>query len=128
MQTFEWTDSYVTHLSAVDAQHQHLVDLINQLGRSLGASDLNRTLEDRVAQRTEALKKANQELKALSLTDALTGLPNRRHARLLLETLWQQSKENGQPVTALRIDADNFKEVNDTHGYGAGDMVLIEHE
>jgi len=87
--------------------------------------DLNQTLEARVAERTEELSQANKELKALSLTDALTGLANRRHAILLLETLWTESREHGEPISALMIDADYFKQVNDNYGHDAGDDVLI---
>lgn len=123
--------AYAEHERQQDAAIEPLMGALNQLVQQLSARnrdlvELNHTLEDRVAQRTEELQKANQELKALSLTDVLTGLPNRRHAMLLLDTLWQESEKTGRPVAALMIDADNFKEVNDTHGHDAGDMVLIE--
>jgi hemerythrin len=101
--------------------------LLGQLSaRNKDLVDLNQSLEERVAQRTQELSKANAELKTLSLTDVLTGLSNRRHAMILLDALWKESDENGRPLSALMIDADNFKEVNDTYGHDAGDHVLIE--
>jgi len=123
--------AYAQNERQQDAAIEPLMGALNQLVQQLSARnrdlvELNRTLEDRVAQRTQALERANQELKALSLTDVLTGLPNRRHAMLLLDTLWQESDQTGKPVAALMIDADNFKTVNDTYGHDAGDTVLIE--
>ena len=88
--------------------------------------ELNNSLEDKVALRTEELAKVNNHLKELSLTDVLTGLANRRHAIWYLSTLWDESVENDTPLTCLMIDADHFKEVNDTYGHNAGDLVLIE--
>ena len=108
-----------------------LLSALNRMLRQLSERnqelvELNETLEARVAERTEELSKANEELKALSLTDVLTGLSNRRHAMKLLETLWNESHEQGIPISALMIDADNFKQVNDNYGHDAGDDVLVE--
>ncbi|MEE4637924.1 MAG: bacteriohemerythrin [Wenzhouxiangella sp.] len=101
--------------------------LLGQLAaRNQDLVELNQSLEARVAHRTEELSKANTELKALSLTDVLTGLSNRRHAMMLLDALWKESDENAKPLSALMIDADHFKEVNDTYGHDAGDQVLTE--
>lgn len=107
-------------LSALNRMLQQLSERNQEL------VDLNRTLEARVAERTEELSRANQELKALSLTDALTGLSNRRHAMLQLDTLWTEARERGVPISALMIDADYFKQVNDQYGHDAGDDVLVE--
>ena len=92
--------------------------------RSKRLAQLNRELEDKVAERTRELSKANQHLEELALTDVLTGLPNRRYAIRQLEELWNESLQSGAPLTCMMIDADHFKEVNDTYGHDAGDNVL----
>ncbi len=56
--------------------------------------------------------------------DALTGLPNRR---MLFDTLTQEitvATRRGRPVSVIMVDLDNFKDLNDTHGHQAGDLVL----
>lgn len=83
-------------------------------------------LEKKVRERTEELHRANQELIEISLTDALTGLSNRRHALQQLKTLWEESTRSGNPLSVMMIDADHFKEINDTCGHDAGDFVLSE--
>jgi len=87
---------------------------------------LNQSLEEKVAQRTKELSKANLHLEELSLTDVLTGLPNRRHAMRYLASVWKESTQSELPLVCMMIDADHFKEVNDTFGHDAGDVVLIE--
>jgi len=114
-----------------DAAIEPLINALNGLLAQLAARnrellELNRSLEQRVAERTRALSEANDRLQALSLEDSLTGLSNRRHAMMQLETLWSESRKQNKPLAALMIDADCFKSVNDTHGHDAGDAVLIE--
>ena len=57
--------------------------------------------------------------------DALTGVPNRRTLEVRLAEECARSERSGAPMTALIIDADHFKQVNDTHGHDAGDRVLV---
>jgi len=87
---------------------------------------LNRSLEEKVAERTIAILEANRHLEELALTDVLTGLPNRRHAMRSLAALWEESIQAQTPLVCMMIDADHFKEVNDTYGHDAGDVVLCE--
>jgi len=70
------------------------------------------------------LADANAELLALSSTDRLTGLPNRRAYDTRLADLWQLSGERSQPISAIMVDVDHFKRLNDTHGHPYGDRVL----
>lgn len=103
---------------------QGLFAKLSERNRQL--AHLNQTLEARVVARTRELSEANRQLEVLSLTDYLTGLPNRRHAMKLLKALWNESTLNGTPLACMMIDADDFKGVNDVYGHDCGDLVLIE--
>ncbi len=92
--------------------------------RNKALRKLNRTLEERVAERTEELVKANEVLEKISITDHLTELPNRRFAMVQLQLLFDEAISASQPLSCLMVDADGFKEVNDTYGHDAGDIVL----
>lgn len=94
--------------------------------RNRELKELNRSLEEKVHERTKELLQANEQLEHLALTDALTGLPNRRHAMRQLRLLWDEAKNENVSLCCLMIDADGFKEVNDTWGHDAGDIVLQE--
>ncbi|MBB3772113.1 diguanylate cyclase (GGDEF)-like protein [Angulomicrobium tetraedrale] len=59
----------------------------------------------------------------LATHDAMTGLINRSRFMELLEAAMQEPGSTGALIT---LDLDNFKEINDTHGHGAGDVVLRE--
>jgi diguanylate cyclase (GGDEF)-like protein len=65
------------------------------------------------------------ELSRLSLTDALTGLPNRRRFEAEMARAWNGPSDPARPRALLVIDADHFKAVNDRHGHSVGDTVLI---
>jgi two-component system, cell cycle response regulator len=61
-----------------------------------------------------------------AITDALTGLHNRRYMESHLGTLVEQSALRGKPISILVLDIDFFQAINDTHGHAAGDDVLKE--
>ncbi|MBT3203717.1 MAG: diguanylate cyclase [Gammaproteobacteria bacterium] len=114
-----------------DSATEPLLKALNSLFHQVSARNkdllkLNQTLEAKVAERTKALSDANIHLEELALTDTLTDLPNRRHAMRLLDALWTESIQNNKPLSCMMIDADHFKEVNDTYGHDAGDVVLKE--
>jgi len=62
--------------------------------------------------------------RALSHSDPLTGLYNRRHLVEQAPRLWRQARRDGMRVTAMVLDLDHFKRLNDAHGHAAGDAVL----
>jgi diguanylate cyclase (GGDEF)-like protein len=83
-----------------------------------------RTLEAVVAARTGELAESNAKLAALSLTDGLTGLTNRRGFDAGLADGWARAKRSGEPVTLAMLDVDHFKLYNDAYGHQAGDQCL----
>lgn len=70
------------------------------------------------------LKQANQVADHMARTDELTGINNRRAFMELGEQTTHLCQRQGKPLSALLIDVDHFKQVNDTHGHSAGDRVL----
>ncbi len=66
----------------------------------------------------------NRKLRTASLTDPLTGLPNRRHAMNRIDSEWKATERNGIPFSVIMLDIDNFKRVNDDYGHDVGDVVL----
>ena len=61
-----------------------------------------------------------------SITDALTGLHNRRYMEGHLKTLVEEAVASGRPLSMLIADIDFFKQINDTYGHDCGDNVLRE--
>ena len=71
-------------------------------------------------------KESQGELEKLSLTDALTGLYNRRHLMGTLASEVQRSRRLRRAFSVLLADVDRFKQYNDTHGHLAGDAALVK--
>lgn len=85
-----------------------------------------RELEQRVAERTEALALANARLRELALRDPLTALANRAALYAHLLEALQRAGSGGPPVAVMMIDLDGFKAVNDRLGHETGDRLLME--
>ena len=62
----------------------------------------------------------------LASIDGMTGLYNRRHFMELAEGAFAHAQRVGQPMVALMIDVDHFKQINDVHGHAVGDRVLTD--
>ncbi|MEA3642571.1 MAG: GGDEF domain-containing protein [Lamprobacter sp.] len=75
-------------------------------------------------QRNRLFKRMNAELSRLSMTDALTGLLNRRAIDTLLVQECARCQRTGHPLTVLIFDIDHFKRINDQYGHPQGDQVL----
>jgi GGDEF domain-containing protein len=98
--------------------------IAGQLAVSLDNVMLYASLERKVAERTEALAAANAQLAFLSLTDAMTGITNRRGFDEQFGQHWQRALRNQTSIALVMIDIDEFKKYNDGYGHAAGDACL----
>ncbi|MGH8385313.1 MAG: sensor domain-containing diguanylate cyclase [Pseudomonas sp.] len=69
-------------------------------------------------------KRVEEELRALSVTDSLTGIHNRRYFQERLTTEMARVERGGGELSVIMLDIDHFKRINDQHGHAAGDRVL----
>jgi diguanylate cyclase (GGDEF)-like protein len=76
-----------------------------------------------VGRTSQLLHRQNADVQGQALTDNLTGLPNRRHARSFLEREFFAAKR-GNLLSVVLFDLDGFKAFNDLHGHRAGDRAL----
>jgi diguanylate cyclase (GGDEF)-like protein len=97
-------------------------------------------LEERIAERTEDLRRSNASLQQeardhkhavdqveyLAYYDSLTALPNRSLFSKLLNQCITESSRYGKQLAVLFVDLDRFKNINDTLGHAAGDLLLQE--
>ncbi len=100
---------------------------VNQ-GLRVWSELLEETVKERTAELTKALeetREATQQIEHQALHDPLTGLPNRRYLKQVLEELTAEgARPEGSGIAILHIDLDRFKQINDTRGHAAGDYVL----
>jgi diguanylate cyclase (GGDEF)-like protein len=78
----------------------------------------------RIVRLQRALLQTNRRLEELSLTDALTGVRNRRAFDERLPTSYEHARRYDRPLSLAIVDVDHFKTINDTHGHDSGDAVL----
>ncbi|NPV05467.1 MAG: diguanylate cyclase [Syntrophaceae bacterium] len=78
----------------------------------------------RIVDRERSLRLTNEEVRALSIRDPLTGVFNRVYLMERLPQELKRSRRYGRPLSLIMCDIDHFKAVNDRHGHGAGDRVL----
>lgn len=72
------------------------------------------------------LKRKNEELRELSITDALTGLANRRYFEEIMAGEEARAQRYGHPLTLVMVDINNLKYVNDHFSHAKGDMIIKE--
>jgi diguanylate cyclase (GGDEF)-like protein len=99
--------------------------MTQRLGESQAeVTEYQRTLEEKVAQRTKELEVATAHAYKLAQHDILTGLPNRSLLNQRLRQILALAQRNGTHVACLFLDFDHFKRINDTLGHDAGDQLL----
>ncbi len=96
-----------TDVTALDEAHRKLVHVMDELRGS-----------------KEQLERQNADLRRMATEDPMTGTMNRRAFFPLLESLFEQARRHGTPLTVLMADIDRFKSINDIYGHAAGDRVI----
>lgn len=104
---------------------KHVVDALQkETGEMLIRS---RNLEERLKSTTseiDLLRRNLEEVRREAMTDALTGIANRKYFDIHLRTSVLHAMENGAPLTLVLVDIDHFKKFNDNYGHQTGDDVL----
>lgn len=122
---FTMTHSHRT--DEVGVIHNAIISMVEKIHSYATLLDeVNQSLESKVQERTKELKEANAKLNELSITDPLTNLSNRRHFDKAFQDIWNFAQRKGTEVVLIMCDIDYFKQVNDTYGHMAGDVVLKE--
>ncbi|MDB9823011.1 diguanylate cyclase [Deltaproteobacteria bacterium] len=80
----------------------------------------------RILELEKSLKKANEEIRILSITDPLTGIYNRRFLSENIPKEIKRAERYNHPLSVILCDIDHFKKINDTYGHQTGDRVLQE--
>ncbi|RUM43757.1 MAG: diguanylate cyclase response regulator [Hydrogenimonas sp.] len=73
----------------------------------------------------DELKKSQEELKLLAITDSMTKLYNRRYFSEISMELFALAKRENRPLSLIMLDIDKFKTINDTYGHKVGDEAII---
>ncbi len=108
-----WLGTEPLHYTSPDALNHVFIILCGMCTTALFAAVL-------AAWRDET----NQQLRTLVVTDELTGLLNRRGFEERARAMLAHSRRLGLPLTAVMVDLDHFKRINDALGHEAGDQVL----
>jgi diguanylate cyclase (GGDEF)-like protein len=125
------TKSFISYPITLGQKKLGVINLTDRMGGASYESKDLLVLEMMAPQlaliidRTEWFKKAEQ-YQQMSLTDALTGLPNRRYLEERLFEEVERSKRHGTPLCFMLIDVDHFKKYNDIYGHTNADLVLIK--
>ena len=98
------------------------------LSRPIDPQELSARVKTQIQRKryTDYLRNNLDHSLELAVTDQLTGLHNRRYMSGQLDSLVKRASLGGDPVSALLIDIDFFKKINDTFGHDIGDEVLRE--
>ena len=97
--------------------------------RTRELSESNQQLEQEIGVRRQAealLRESEQQMRHMAHHDSLTGLPNRTLIIDRLDQALAHARRNAVMASAMMVDLDHFKEINDSLGHAVGDRVLVE--
>lgn len=78
-----------------------------------------------VQQTNQQLADSLKRVEQMAATDPLTGLYNRRHFARVIDQLYSDAIRHGHDLSAVMIDLDSYKQLNDTYGHAVGDQLLV---
>ena len=121
---------YLILVTAQDAK-EHIITGLDAgadeyLVKPINEAELTARLKTarRILNLEASLQKSLEEVRALSLRDALTGTFNRRYLDDALPREIKRAHRYGHPLSVIMVDIDHFKKVNDMHGHRTGDQIL----
>ena len=92
----------------------------------INAALRTKRLQDELRLKNMQLEDLLKQVERMAITDAGTGLFNRRHFLELLDKELMRAKRFASPLSCMMLDIDHFKQINDTYGHLTGDSVLSE--
>jgi len=108
------------------ANRVRVLELSHHLETAKNISEALQEQNDALREEVRLRKLTQAKLEELSRVDPLTGIYNRRHFFELAEHEFIRARRYKRPVSAIMIDLDHFKTINDNHGHIVGDQVLAE--
>jgi diguanylate cyclase len=120
-------DQYSTELGAAPGGDKLRTMMSGLILETQRVADRNRTLEAQLSDSSTEIQQLRQNLELVrreALTDALTGIPNRKFFDTRLRAAVLEANNTGEPLSLLITDIDHFKHFNDTYGHQMGDQVL----
>jgi diguanylate cyclase (GGDEF)-like protein len=98
----------------------------SELNARIYASLRTKALQDELKMKNKQLEDLLYKVEYMAITDALTGVYNRRRFHDVLTSEFERSKRYATPFSIIMLDIDHFKSINDNYGHQAGDTVLKE--
>jgi diguanylate cyclase (GGDEF)-like protein len=95
-----------------------------ELNARVYAALRTKALRDELSRKNDELQAMLRKVEALSITNPLTGLYNRRRFEEVLDSEFKKSSRYNSPLSCMMMDIDHFKNINDTYGHSVGDMVI----
>jgi diguanylate cyclase (GGDEF)-like protein len=106
----------------------HIEEVLMRVRTHLTIRTLQKSLEDQNAMLVREIderRRIQEELERIVILDPLTGLYNRRYFFNVAFNEFKKARRYNRPMSVILLDADYFKNVNDTYGHAVGDMALM---